>query len=199
MLPSTKAISGCVAVVCLLVLALGPVKANEETPVEGKAVGGLRLRLEFPPAESGKKLQSQCNLVLENVGDSDLNVLLGISLANGKSYHPVAIRLFARSKGNKTRTLIYPQPRVAGRIDPFVLPLLAGSSYVLPCEFDKYADAETGAPIDLTSKDYQITAELHGEAVTKTNQDMQGLALTPYWQGKVRSNEVQLPFAKKLQ
>jgi hypothetical protein len=191
-----KVISSCAAVTWLLVLALGSATADEANRVDGKAVGGLRLRLELSAAEKGKKLQPHCNLILENVGDSDLNVKLGFSLANWEFHHPDAVRLFVRSKGNKTRTLIY-SINVAGGLDPFVVSLPAGSSYTLRCAFDKYADSETGERIDLLGEDYWITAELLGEAITRTNQDVQGLALMPCWQGKVRSNDVQLPFANK--
>ncbi len=194
----TKPIVNCAVVAWSLAGALGSMMAGEKAPAEGKAVGGLRIRLHLPAAEEGKKLPPQCEVTLENVGDSDLNVQLGYSLANGKSHHPAALRLLALSKGKKTRTLIYAAlPGVAGRMDPFVVPLPAGSSYTLRCAFGKYADSETGRRIDLTANDYRIVAELLGEAVTKTNLDVQGLTLMPYWQGKVRSNEVELPFAKK--
>jgi hypothetical protein len=182
----------------LLVCAFRSRGADEDAPTDAKAVGGLRIRLQLPAAKRGEKLPPRCEVTLENVGDGDLNVKLGWSLANGKSHYPTALRLHALSKGNKTRTLIYAAlPGAAGRVDPFVVPLPAGSRYTFRCTFEKYADSETGERIDLTAKDYRIVAELLGEAVTNTNRDVQGLALMPCWQGKVRSNEVQLPFAKK--
>lgn len=195
---SIKPICICAAIAWLLVCVVGSMGADEKPPADVKAVGGLSIRLQLPAAEKGKKLPPQCEVVLENVGDSDLNVNLGYSLANGKSHHPTALRLLALSKGNKTRTLIY-SIRVAGRVDPFIVPLPAGSTYTLRIAFDKFTDSETGAPIDLTAKDYRITAELVGEAVAKEEgSDFQReLALMPFWQGKAVSNEVQLPFAKK--
>ena len=193
-----KSITACAAVAGLLVCALGATAADGEVPTDGKAVSGLRIRLELPAAERGEKLPRHCEVILENVGDSDLNVQLGFSLANGKSHHPAALRLLARSKGHKTRTLTYAAlPGVAGRVDPFIVPLPAASSYTLRCTFEKYADSETGERIDLTAKDYRIAAELLGEAVTNTNHDVQGLTLMPCWQGKVRSSEVQLLSAKR--
>jgi hypothetical protein len=193
---SNKPIRVWAAVAWLLVMALSSMGADNEAPADAKAVDGLRIRLQLPATEKGKKLPPQCEVVLENVGESDLNVNLGSSLANGKSHHPTALRLLALSKGNKTRTLIY-SIRVAGRLDPYLVPLPAGSSYTLRIAFDKFSDSETGEPIDLTRKDYRIAAEFVGEAVSKINPDVQGLALMPYWQGKIRSNNVQLPFAKK--
>jgi hypothetical protein len=176
--------------------AKGPEKApkGEDAAAElaGKAVDGLRLRLEVFARGRGEKLPG-CRLILENVGEDDLNVKLGFSLANGKSHHADAVRLLARLEGGKTRTLTYAAlPGVAGRLDPFVVPLPAGASYALPCRLDKFADDETGDRIDWTAKGWRITAELLGEAVTRANVDMQGLTLVRYWRGKVRSNEVRL-------
>lgn len=193
-LPS-KLIRICVAVAWLLIFALGCVEADEQAPTYGKAVGGLRIRLQLPAAEKGKKLPPQCEVVLENVGESDLNLNLGYSLANGKSHHPTALRLLALSKEDKARTLIY-SIRVAGRVDPFVVPLPAGSTYTLRIAFDKFSDSGTGEPADLTAKDYRIAAEFVGEAVSKTNPDVKRLTLMQYWQGKARSNDVQLPFVR---
>ena len=197
MLLLTKSISTGAAVAWLLVYVVSSLSADEVARVDMKAVGGLRIRLQLPAAESAKKFQSQCAVVLENVGASDLHVNLGLSLANGKSHHPTALRLFAHSKDNKTRMLIY-SIRVAGRVDPFIVPLPAESTYALRIAFDKFADSETGEPIDLTAKDYRITAELVGEPVAKDQgSDFQReLALMPFWQGKVGSNKVQLPYTK---
>jgi hypothetical protein len=193
----TKSISICAALTWLLVCVLGSRGADEgEAQAEVKAVGGLCIRLQLPAAEKGKKLPARCEVVLENVGDNDLNVNLGCSLANGQSHHPTALRLLALSEGAKPRTLIY-SIRVAGRLDQFVVPLPAGSTYTLPIAFEKFTDSESGEPVDLTAKDYRIVAEFVGEAVTTTNGDARTLALMPYWQGKVLSSEVQLPFAKK--
>jgi hypothetical protein len=194
----TKSINICAAITWLIVCTFGSTGAAEEAKAQGKAVDGLRIRLQLHPAEKDKKLSPQCEVTLENVGESDLNVKLGFSLANGKSHHPDALRLLARSKGKATRSLTYAAiPGVAGRLDPFVVPLPAGSSYTLRIAFDKYADSETGDRLDLTVTDYGIAAELVGEAVTETNPDVQGLALIPCWQGKARSNEIQLRAAKK--
>jgi RNA polymerase sigma factor (sigma-70 family) len=163
---------------------------DEEAVADGKVVGGLRIQLQLHGPKKGDKLPSHCVVVMENVGDSDLNVQLGYSLANGKSYHPAALRLLVSLEGNKTRTLTYSEVRVAGRLDPFVVPLPAGSSYSLRCPLDKFVDSKTGDGIDLTAKEYRIAAELVGQPVSKASPDLQGFTLMPYWQGTARSNEV---------
>ena len=190
--------SSCIAAALVLLGTLDSSAADEEVALHGKAVGGIRIRLALPAAERGEKPPSQCLVTIENVGDSDLNVKLGISLANGKSHHPDALRFLAVSKGKKARTLIYAAlPGVAGRVDPYVVPLPAGSSYTLRCKFEKYADSESGERIDLTAKDYRFAAELVGAPITDTPMDVQGLALVPCWRGKVLSNEIHLPSADK--
>jgi hypothetical protein len=191
----TKAIGGCAAILWLFMLSPGFAMAHEN-PDRGEAVGGLRLMLEFATTETGQKQQRHCFLVLQNVGGIDLNLCLGSSLANGKTYYPAAVRLNEVSNGDKPRTLIYPSPPVAGRVDPFVVPLIAGSSYTLPCPVDKYVDSEIGDHIDLNLKDYWISAELTGKAITKTNQDLKGLTLMKFWEGKARSNKVWSPSNK---
>lgn len=191
-----KPISLCVAVACWLVCASGSLRAGGEAAAETKAAGGLRIRLQLSAAKEGKKVPPQGQVILENVGENDLNVNLGSSLANGKSHHPTALRLLVLGKGDTTRTLRY-SIRVAGRLDPFIVPLPAGSTYTLRIRFDKFTDSRTGEPADLTEKDCRIAVELIGEAVSKPNLDLRGLALMPYWQEKVRSNELKLPSAKK--
>ncbi len=194
MLLLTKSISTCAALACMLV---GSLCADEHARFDVKDVDGLRIRLQLPAAESARKFPPRCELVLENVGASDLNVNLGLSLANGKFHHPTAIRLLALSKGKTTQTLIY-SIRVAGRVDPFIVPLPVGSTYALRIAFDKFADVETGEPLDLTAKDYRITAELVGEPVAKEQGSnfQRELALMRFWQGNASSNEVQFQYTK---
>jgi hypothetical protein len=45
---------------------------------------------------------------------------------------------------------------------------------------------------------YRVSAEFTGEKVTRTNTDMGGLALMPYWAGTLRSGEVSLDLPAKL-
>jgi hypothetical protein len=91
----------------------------------GNAVDGLRIKLQLTtgPKEGGKS-PSHWVVVMENVGDTDLNLNLGFSLSNGKSHHPVALSLLA-IEGNNIVRLTYTEPRVAGRLDPFVVPWLS--------------------------------------------------------------------------
>jgi hypothetical protein len=198
MLLPVKSIAFCTAVTSLLLGAIVAPATEKDEPTDAKPVGGLRLRLQLPPGERGDKLPPQCEVALENVGKTDLNVKLGFSLANGKSHHPVALRLLVSGKENKPRTLRWAAlPGVAGRVDPYIVPLPAGCRYSLRCRFEQYADSDTGQRIDLSAQNHRVAAELVGEAVTEANLDVQGLKLVRCWRGIVRSNEVRLPIAKK--
>jgi hypothetical protein len=190
-----KLSSTCAAAACVLVGAVGFIVASGEATPDVTAVDGLRIRLQVLGAEESKRSPDQCLAIFENVTDSNLNLNLGSSLANGQSYHPTALRLLAFSKG-KSRTFIY-SIRVAGRVDPFIVPLPAKSTYSVRISLNRFSDSETGEPIDFTNKDLRITAELVGEPVIKTNPDLQGLALMSYWQGKIRSNDIQMSITNR--
>jgi uncharacterized protein (TIGR03067 family) len=157
----------------------------------GEAVNGLRLRLRLS-GDAGQQ-PTHCVVTLENAADADLNVLLGHSLANGKSHHPVGLRLVVRQEGGRDRTLAYTPnvAGVAGRLDPLVVPLPAGGTYGLRCRLDRFVDPRTGEPVDLTSRTCRVAAELVGGTVTETAPDLRGLTLMSYWTGTARSNEVE--------
>jgi hypothetical protein len=163
----------------------------------GKPVDGLQVRLHLPRAEKGEKPPRHFQVTIENAGDRDLNVKLGFSLNNGRSHYPGALKLNVHKAGEKPRTFDYTNHMggVAGRVDPFVVPLPAGASYTLRCSFDDFVDPHTLIPIDLKAKYKFIAAELVGEAITEdeVNLDTKGIALIPAWEGKARSNEVPLP------
>ena len=46
--------------------------------------------------------------------------------------------------------------------------------------------------VSLVPGEYRVAAEFVGEAVTKTNQDVAGLALMTYWTGTVRTGELRI-------
>jgi hypothetical protein len=188
-LPS-RSIAASIVRVALLGSAVFMPAAAAEAAAEEASVKGLRLHLQFPPVPEGKA--PQLEVTLENVGDSDLNVVLGYSLANGRHHHPAALRLVVHGQGNQPRTLHYAQVRVAGRIDPLVVPLSVGASHTVRCGLDQFVDSQTGAPVDLSAAEHPISAVLVGEPVSHANSDTQGLMLMPYWQGTVQSNEVRL-------
>ena len=68
MLLLTKSISTCAAVACLLVCAVGSLCGDEDARVDVKAVGGLRIRLQLPAAESARKVPPRAKWSLRTSG-----------------------------------------------------------------------------------------------------------------------------------
>jgi RNA polymerase sigma factor (sigma-70 family) len=177
--------------------------AKKETPIPktseekssmawGKPKDGVRIGILHARAGPGGKGGVQLSVVLENVGKDDVVMNLGIMLANGKKQFPTAIRLTLIDAANKKHVLHLPQPGVAGRVDPFVVPLPAGCRYTLPCALNKYVDADpANLGVPLKPGLYRAAAEFVGKGVAKegTNRDMTGLALMNYWTGTVASGE----------
>jgi RNA polymerase sigma factor (sigma-70 family) len=169
----------------------------------GEPHNGLRVGIGSEgPAPAGT---TRLVLALENVGKEDLVLNLGPMLNNGRKQYPSAIRVMLTDAKGRKRGLRRVPAFVAGRLDPFVVPLPAGGRYTLryaladlTIEEADQGGARVGTP--LTAGVYRAEVELVGKAVLqgKTNADMTGIALMPYWTGTIRSGEVGLtvPAAK---
>ena len=97
------------------------------------------------------------------------------------------MRLVLTGPDGKRRVLRRQAPAVAGRVDPFGVPLAAGCRYVLACELGDYGDGR-GPALPLAPGRYRVSAEFEGEAPANTA----GLALMHYWTGTVASGEARL-------
>jgi hypothetical protein len=168
--------------------------AAGDTANGGPPVNRLRLRLEVPASKDPKTPPEHFSIVIENVSSRDLNLRLGYSLNNGRSHHPDSLELIARARGEAPRRLIYfnGMGGIGGRVDPFVVPLPAGSSYTLRCAFRSFVDPELLRPIDVKARDYRIAAYLIGKPVTRSdvNLDTLGQTMIRCWQGRIHSNDV---------
>jgi RNA polymerase sigma factor (sigma-70 family) len=168
--------------------ARGDAAPGGEVLAWGKAENGLRMGLSVAGPH-------RLAVVIENVGKDDAVVNLGIMLANGKRQFPTAIKLHLTDPDGKTRACEWPPPPgIAGRVDPFVVPLPAGGQYTLALPLDTYAAQLR----PLAQGRYRVAAEFTGEKVTRTNADSRGLALMPYWTGTLRSGEVTLDLPVKM-
>jgi uncharacterized protein (TIGR03067 family) len=161
-------------------------------PTWGKPVDGLRIGIvavERPPADHGKL---RLSIALESVGQKDLMLNLGIMLANGARQYPLALRLAVTDSADARKILHFhiPEPGVAGRVDPFIVPLPVGSRYTLSCLLDAFIDDAGQGFSKRNAGNYRIRAEFVGEGVQRTNNDMGGLALMRYWKGTVASPAV---------
>jgi len=157
-----------------------------EQTLWGTPLNGLRLGL--CRTESKNDDKPRLLVALENVGAEPLVVNLGLMLANGKQQLPLAVRLIFTDADGKKHILRRNLPRIAGRVDPFVVPLPAGSRYYTTSDdLDEMIDR-------LAPGQFRVRAEFVGEAVTakQVNLDTTGLALMTYWTGTIQSAECQV-------
>ncbi len=136
-------------------------------------------------------------LEVKNTGEKDAVLNLGIMLANGARQYPSAITLTLRdAEGREHQFVLFEPAVIAGRLDPFILPLPKGADMRLPIDLSKYllmTDRHIeDPPRPDTTKQYLVRAEFAGEGVTQAqaNLDVKGLALMPFWLGKAVSNTV---------
>ncbi len=160
----------------------------------GQSAHGLRLGISVSPGNLSRAA-AEFSLALENTGDADFVLNLGSMLANGKVMFPEAIRLILTDPGGNTRELAFfdrRYPGVAGRVDPFVVPLRAGSTYVLRTSLNQcFIPATSNFDVKLASGRNRIAARFEGQQARSANPDMQGVALLNFWKGTVDSNVVE--------
>jgi hypothetical protein len=164
--------------------------ATAEDPVWGKPLNGLRVGVcPAKPRDDGKL---RVWVVLDNVSTDDLVVNLGLMLANGKKQLPMAVRLIVIDGDGKEHILRRNEPGIAGRVDPFVVPLSSGNRYAISCDLEDWRER-------LEPGRYRVRAEFVGEAVTrnKVSLDTTGLVLMTYWTGTISSDDVQVTLPRK--
>jgi uncharacterized protein (TIGR03067 family) len=161
-----------------------PAKAPDEPSDWGVPRGGLRLGL-YSTKDKGDGT-ARLMVVFDNVGTDDLVINLGIMLDSGKKQVPMAVRLIFTDSEGKKHIIRRNEPRVAGRVDPFVVPLPAGSRYSLIPR-----DDVDGMIDRLPPGRYRVRAEFVGEAVGEkdVSADSKGVAGLTYWTGTIQSDE----------
>lgn len=176
----------CRILISLLVMLMGNSIAGagnfEKLPICGNLDGGLVLCLS---QTSGGAVLAE----IRNVGTEDTVLNLGIMLANGHKQYPTALQLVVTDQGGTDYRPVMDAPGiVAGRMDPFVVPLPAGASYIVHLQLSKIDQVMN------PSKQYTARVEFKGKAVPQeaTNLDSKGIALMPYWTGTTTSNTIPL-------
>lgn len=134
------------AAILASLVTTGTTPANAQAPV-------VEMTLQCLAGATGRDLR----ITLRNTGPKDVNLLLGITLGNGSSYHLSALFLDVRQRGSDKIEVFAPsgsQPAIAGRVDPWILPLPARSEFSLtrpPGNFGMNLEKLTmeRAPMDL--------------------------------------------------
>jgi hypothetical protein len=182
-----KVIAAAISVVILVSLLYASPFSQE--PAEcGRAVDGVQICL----ATSGSNLQ----LSFANVGDHDVTLNLGIVLGNGKLQSPTNIVLKFMDAQGKVRRFKFFDKRysgIAGRVDDYVVPLRARSTYTIQLTLDQFWCQETNEfSIPLLAGDNYLTAEFEGTSANHANPDMTAIKFMNFWRGKVESNTLKL-------
>jgi hypothetical protein len=175
-----------------LVLGFGLLAAHPSSAQEPQS-DSLQITLVQVQAVAG---HPRFRVKLHNAGDRALILNLGMMLANGKKQYADAIHLLLTDAHGKTLPLELTGPAyVAGRIDPFVVPLPEGATLTLPIDLEDYSSPRQHIfKLSFAPGQYTLSAEYTGAGVSQqtANLDMKGISLMPYWIGTVKSNV--LPF-----
>jgi hypothetical protein len=159
-----------------------------ETIQWGQPHDGVQMSL----TSTGSNLQ----LALRNMGDRDVTLNLGVTLANGKVQLPNNINLNFTDAQGKTRLFRFADkryPGVAGRLDDYVVPLRAGLTYTLQLTLDQFWCYETKEfSIRLLPGTNYLTAQFEGTGAKLANLDMPAIKFMNFWLGRVESNTLTL-------
>ena len=182
-----KKIFWAIILICMFV----PIAKSlaEPSPSWGQIKDGLRIGV-LILSEAQNKSSSKIVICLENVSTNSLVLNIGTMLANGKIQLPTAIKLQVTDSQGGVHDLKYISSGAIGRVDPFVVPLSAGSMYWLRCASDDFAELSSSKSLGhLQPGEYHLTVIFTGRSVEKqtANADLVGLSLMPYWTGTLSS------------
>jgi hypothetical protein len=156
----------------------------------GAPVNGLQLSIS--DAHSNNLQVPEFQVAFLNAGEQDVTLNLGFMLANGKVQLPQNISLNVTDAAGQTRKLKFLDrryPGVFGRLDDYVVPLRAGSTYTLKLRMDQFWSPDTKEfELNFSPGKYQITAQFEGGGAKISNPDVIGIKLMNFWLGKVQSN-----------
>lgn len=170
-----------------------PAPAESPKPAAGApkvAAPAPVLRVSVRAEDARSVEEMRLTVTIENVGDQDTVLLMGIMLGNGISPFPMSMRLFVTGDDEKPQELEISSPSIAGRVDPYIVPLRAGSAYSLALRLDDFRPFKAhGERIHLKPGRYRLRAEFVGESRDHLTWRREGLPLLRYWPGRERSDE----------
>jgi hypothetical protein len=161
--------------------AAEPLKAKAPTITVSSAPGGF-------------------DVAISNDGDRDITFNLGMMLANNRQMFPLAISLVITDEAGIPRTFEVDDFRVAGRVDPYLVPLRQGGSYRVRVAFNELHSINDGPVIRRPSPGkQQVRAILNSTSVRHANSDMSGIQLIELWTGRAESRDtvLQIPEQKR--
>jgi hypothetical protein len=109
---------------------------------------------------------------------------------------PTQVTIKFTDSQRKTRRFEFFDKRysgIGGRVDDYLVPLRAHSTYTLQLSLDQFWCQDTKEfSIPLLAGDNYLTAEFEGTGANLINGDTQGIKFMNFWRGKVESNTLRL-------
>ncbi len=184
-----------IALLASLLSHAGSISAG---PQSGQVNRELKMNVHLDAAAVGESKVPKFRVELQNAGEDDLILNLGITLANGRKQDPKDIVLLLTDSPGARRFELKEPYYVAGRVDPLIVPLPVGSTFSIPVDLEKYWTAASKEfEYKLKPGTYFVEAQFSGRCLTQpeANLDVKGLALMPYWTGSIASNRLQFEFS----
>jgi hypothetical protein len=136
------------------------------------------------------------NVAFENIGERDTVLYLGHMLSNGAVLWPEAIRLVVTDtykRSTEFRFFDRRYPAIAGRIDPYLVPLRVGSIYSLKLNLGHFWHSGYKLESHLPPGHYRISARFEGRGVgEQATADSTWVGMVRVWKGQLQTNEVEL-------
>jgi len=186
--------------IALLASLLSLAGSLSAVPQSDRVNQELKMNIRPDLNEVGEPKVPKFRVELQNAGEDDLILNLGITLANGRKQYPKEIVLILTDSQGKARRFNLKGPAViAGRVDPLIVPLPVGSTFSILVDLEKYWAASNEFGYKLEPGTYFLEAQFSGRGLMQqeANLDVKGLALMPYWTGSITSNRLQFEFSGK--
>jgi len=175
----------------MLVIGLtagGVARAAQQSPSD---IAGLVLELSSDATSADAPA---LRATLRNTGDDDTAVVAGMTLANGKVYLATNFRVHvSRGQGQENEEFRFVNPRyaaIAGRVDPWVVPLPRGSSYTLTLPASHFMSKTSFKPLDVTNAGLEMRMVFDSTPIAERSGDLAGLRLLKVWTGRIASAAV---------
>ena len=137
---------------------------------------------------------AEFRVAIENAGEKDAVLNMGLMMANGQVLLPTALFLTITDSQKAGRELSFfsdrSSGRLSGKMDDYVVPLRRGATYIMAVDLSHYwAEATKQFPLRLLTGEHTVVARLaaRGAQSWYSNGD---IGLLKFWTGTVQSNEL---------
>jgi len=193
-MPNRSAIGVCLALLSVLVClaALMPAAHAQDRSHDlswGPVADGLRMSIARTPL-SATATTAQFRVAIENAGERDVVLNMGLMMANGQVLLPTALFLTITDSQKVGRELSFISDgrRLSGKMDDYVVPLRPGATYTMAVDLSHYWAAATKQfPLRLLRGEHTVVARLVARGAQYSKFD---IGLLKFWTGTVQSNEL---------